>query len=59
MQALWTPELRHFKPDTPVVLVGCQSDLRTAGGESKGDLVGPEEAAQCMKAIGAVAYIEW
>lgn len=27
---MWLPEIKHFCPRTPVVLVGCQLDLRYA-----------------------------
>ncbi|XKL61754.1 hypothetical protein PGB90_001587 [Kerria lacca] len=27
-KAMWFPEIRHFCPNTPVLLVGCKNDLR-------------------------------
>lgn len=30
VQSMWYPEIKHFCPRAPVILVGCQLDLRYA-----------------------------
>ena len=34
IEGKWIPELRHFGKGVPIVLVGCQKDLRTGKGEN-------------------------
>eukprot|EP00038_Savillea_parva_P005978 m.160977 g.160977 ORF g.160977 m.160977 type:complete len:195 (-) comp12013_c0_seq1:229-813(-) len=59
----WVPEVRHFCPSIPFVLVGCKSDLRNdpntiaelkKNGQSP---VTDEEGAQCATKIGAYEYM--
>ncbi|XP_069121947.1 rho-related protein racA-like isoform X2 [Argopecten irradians] len=45
----WVPEIRHFCPDTPIVLVACKIDLRST---SSSDLVTYEEGAKVAKDLG-------
>jgi small GTP-binding protein len=58
----WYPEVNHYVPDAPYVLVGTKLDLREAGlpdpstGES--DPVTPEKAEEMRKQIKALKYIE-
>lgn len=60
----WVPELKHFQPHTPIILVGTKSDLRwehdmvetlKRQGESP---VSQEEAEAVARKIKAVRYIE-
>lgn len=60
----WLPELRHFCPDTPIILVGTKSDLRwdqdaletlKRRGQSP---VTQEQAEACARKIRAVRYVE-
>lgn len=30
VRTMWYPEIKHFCPRTPIILVGCQLDLRYA-----------------------------
>lgn len=30
VRTMWFPEIKHFCPRTPIILVGCQLDLRYA-----------------------------
>ena len=30
VKTMWYPEIKHFCPRTPIILVGCQLDLRYA-----------------------------
>ena len=50
----WLPELEHYAPSVPVVLVGLKSDLRQLGR----DEVTTAEAERLANRIGAVAYRE-
>lgn len=60
----WKPEVDHFCPKVPVVLVGLKKDLRydeTLREElrrSEGALVRPEEGREMMGRIQAYAYME-
>jgi small GTP-binding protein len=66
VQSKWLPEIRHFCPGTPVVLVGLKTDLRDeilavdAGTtqEEKDACVAKEEGAALCKAASAVCYRE-
>ena len=60
----WLPEVKHFCPKVPVVLVGCKKDLRTDE-ETLGLLaadkkvpVSQEDGEQMKTKIGAVGYHE-
>ncbi|XP_021345146.1 rho-related protein racA-like [Mizuhopecten yessoensis] len=45
----WIPEIRHYCPDTPIVMVACKIDLRHT---SSRDLVTYEEGAKVAKDCG-------
>ncbi|KAH7718547.1 transforming protein RhoA [Aphelenchoides avenae] len=60
----WAPEVRHFCPNVPVILVGNKIDLREDA-ETLQDLaynddepVTPEQGREIAKKIGAVHYME-
>lgn len=55
----WAPEIKHYCPNTPIVLLGLKNDLRSQVGgsnSSHGDddcsMVSKEEACQLAKDIG-------
>lgn len=60
----WWPEVKHFCPNIPVLLIGTKNDLRTDEAEldklkrMKKRVLSSEEAETVSKRIGAVAYIE-
>lgn len=60
----WVPDLRQQSPSTPIVLVGCQSDLRTdrtvmAGLAKVGKSpVSSQQALSMSQQIDAVMYVE-
>ena len=52
----WLPEITHFCPDTPVVLVGTKADLRQSAGR---DCVPFDEAVDLVRrTAGLTAYCE-
>eukprot|EP00037_Helgoeca_nana_P031910 m.411185 g.411185 ORF g.411185 m.411185 type:complete len:195 (-) comp28590_c0_seq1:174-758(-) len=59
----WVPEVRHFCPNVPFVLVGCKSDLRNDPStiaelqKNKQHPVTDEEGAACAAKIGAFEYM--
>ncbi|XP_021279951.1 rac-like GTP-binding protein 5 isoform X2 [Herrania umbratica] len=58
----WVPELRHYAPSVPIVLVGTKLDLREDR-QFHLDYAGPcaistEQGLELKKQIGALAYIE-
>ena len=60
----WAPEVRHFCPNVPIILVGNKKDLRndeTTKHElmkMKQEPVRPELGRLMMEKIGAYAYLE-
>ena len=54
IKAKWYPEVSHFCPDTPIVLVGTKIDLRGDDSKHSGSrpLVTYEEGAKVAKDIG-------
>ncbi|TRY86127.1 hypothetical protein DNTS_030202 [Danionella cerebrum] len=60
----WTPEVRRFCPDVPIILVGTRCDqvedvqelIRLADAREKP--VTPDEGRVCARSIGAVSFIE-
>jgi len=51
----WVPEVKHFCPNVPIVLVGNKKDLRSNGSAK---CVRTQEGEQMATRIGAVAYVE-
>lgn len=51
----WSPEIRHFSPHVPIVLVGTKSDLRIQGSEK---YVTTQEGRKLKKRIDAYALVE-
>ena len=61
----WYPEIRHFCPNTPIILVGNKVDLRDtfvkANGNSKlseNDFVRCDEGLELAKKMKAARYVE-
>ena len=60
----WVPEIRHFSPKTPFVLVGTQCDLRDDPltmeklRKSKQKPISTEQGRKLAKTVKARAYIE-
>ncbi|KAE9395945.1 ras-domain-containing protein, partial [Gymnopus androsaceus JB14] len=60
----WKPEVRHFCPGIPIILVGCKSDLRydpktiSELKKTKQAPVTHEEAMAASMKIGAMMYLE-
>ncbi|XP_045703657.1 transforming protein RhoA-like isoform X2 [Phyllostomus hastatus] len=57
---IWTPEVKHFCPDVPIVLVGNKKDLRNRRklGRSRQEPVKPEQGRAMARRIGAFGYAE-
>jgi len=60
----WTPEVRHFCPNVPIILVGNKKDLRNDSqtlrelSKMKQEPVKPEQGRAMAEQIGAHAYLE-
>eukprot|EP00123_Amoebidium_parasiticum_P016352 comp23401_c4_seq2/m.38823 comp23401_c4_seq2/g.38823 ORF comp23401_c4_seq2/g.38823 comp23401_c4_seq2/m.38823 type:complete len:191 (-) comp23401_c4_seq2:218-790(-) len=60
----WTPEVRHFCPNVPIILVGLKKDLRNDEGvkaelaKLKQEPVKPEAGEGMAKQINATKYME-
>ncbi|XP_066488651.1 rho-related BTB domain-containing protein 2-like [Tiliqua scincoides] len=69
VKSMWHPEIKHFCPRTPIVLVGCQLDLRYADLEAvnrarrplakpikPSDILPPECGHEVAKELGVPYY---
>uniref|UniRef100_A0A7N0U5H9 Uncharacterized protein n=1 Tax=Kalanchoe fedtschenkoi TaxID=63787 RepID=A0A7N0U5H9_KALFE len=58
----WIPELRHYSPGVPIVLVGTKLDLRTdkhyLEDHPSAVPISTEQGEELRKLIGAAAYVE-
>ena len=55
----WTPEVQHFCPNVPYVLIATKKDLRTElMGKEGVTIIRPEQGKQMQEKIGAFAYLE-
>merc|ERR1712209_22777 len=60
----WTPEVKHFCPNVPIILVGNKKDLRNDSNtikelaKMKQEPVRPEEGRTIAEKINAFAYLE-
>lgn len=60
----WTPEVKHFCPNVPIILVGNKKDLRSDPstirelGKMKQEPVRPDEGRLMAEKINAFAYLE-
>jgi len=50
----WVPELKHYSPDVPYVLVATKIDLR----QGQATTVSEAKGRQLSNEIGALAYLE-
>lgn len=61
VQEYWVPEIRHYIPYVPFVLVGTQIDLRKDGMEKqvvRSSFVSPKQGMDLANKIGACSYLE-
>ncbi|KAM3161625.1 GTP-binding protein RHO4 [Lachancea thermotolerans] len=56
VQELWIPEVRHFCPDTPIMLVGLKSDLYALDNLEK--LVDPKDAELFAHQMGLMGHYQ-
>ncbi|KAG7272361.1 hypothetical protein CRUP_017322 [Coryphaenoides rupestris] len=60
----WTPEVKHFCPNVPIILVGNKKDLRNDDhtrrelAKMKQEPVKPEEGREMWNRISAFGYLE-
>merc|ERR1712079_267870 len=64
VETKWGPELRQYAPDTPIVLVGLKSDLRSDHkkqaelAKENATFVSPEEAKAMLETIRGAETVE-
>lgn len=59
VRSKWIPEIKHFKHQTPILIVGTQSDLRDDPDSILTDSVVTTRAGKKFaKRVGAKAYLE-
>ncbi|XP_077992388.1 rho-related BTB domain-containing protein 1-like [Glandiceps talaboti] len=69
IKSVWFPEIRRFCPHTPIIMCGCQNDLRFANLDElnkyrglltkpiyEKDIIPPQDCRQVAKDIGAPYY---
>lgn len=56
VQDLWIPEVKHFCPDVPIMLIGLKSDLYAR--DNIDDLVDPRQAESIAKSLGAFVHVQ-
>lgn len=56
VEELWFPEVKHFCPDTPIMIVGLKNDLYAIDNLEK--LVDPKDAELLAKKLGAFAHFQ-
>nr|AAW26008.1 unknown [Schistosoma japonicum] len=60
VRAKWYPEIRHFSPNTPIILVGTKLDLRNSSTSPKNNQpsISYEQGLIMAREIGAHKYLE-
>ncbi len=64
IQAKWVPEVHHFCPNVPFLLIATKKDLRTDPvikqqlAHDKQSIVSPEEGRSMAERVGAWSYLE-
>lgn len=56
IEELWVPEVNHFCPGVPIMIVGLKSDLYAK--EDISDFVDPHVAEELSKKLGAFAHLQ-
>ena len=64
IHAKWVPEVQHFCPNVPFLLIATKKDLRNdpatrqALGRDKLDVIRPEQGKAMAEKVGSYAYLE-
>lgn len=58
VRSRWVPELHDYRPGTPFLLVGTQSDLRQDPRKSAVNMIPAQKAKKLARKVGALAYLE-
>ena len=58
ISAKWLPEVRHYCPKVPMVLVGTKIDLRQTEASPTVKCISKEEGVVLAKRVGAKLYLE-
>ncbi|XP_033734145.1 cell division control protein 42 homolog [Pecten maximus] len=54
----WVPEIREYRPNTPFILVGTQTDLRGSIVDITDSCVSTQQGRKMAKRLGAIKYME-
>lgn len=57
VRSKWAPEVRHHRPNTPIILVGTKCDLRKVEDPNE-PTIQPKDGHKMKKMIKAVEYLE-
>lgn len=58
VEEVWIPEIKHYMPTTPFILVGTQTDMRDSLNASGMDTVSAKEGAELARRVEADCYVE-
>lgn len=59
VRSKWVPELKHYCPDVPFLLIGTKLDLRNVeDSDEQRKLISKDEGVKMAKDIGALQYME-
>ena len=58
VREIWVPEINHFCPDTPFLLVGTQTDLREEVTGQERPALTLSDGARLARELRAVKYLE-
>lgn len=64
MRCKWLPELRHYQPNSPIILVGTKSDMRSDPAvlehlrDRGAEPISTAEGLELAKQVGASGYVE-
>ena len=58
MEKKWVPEVSHYCPNTPIVLVGLKGDYRTSGAAEKKKVITFDSGLRLANRISAITYLE-
>ncbi|OWF43521.1 cell division control protein 42 homolog [Mizuhopecten yessoensis] len=54
----WVPEIREYRPNTPFILVGTQTDLRGSVIDITDSCVTTQQGRKMARRLGAIKYME-
>lgn len=54
----WYPEIRHYMPTVPILIIGTKADLREDSGEDASKFINQQEIQEAIQRTHALGYID-